>query len=263
MDRVTQYWTIAEKNARLVPLEGALLWNRLLWIGVAVALLTFTYFRFKFVYAIEGRLAAAKQAAIAEADFMPAALAGVTPRAIPEFSTALSIRALARLTRLGFTETVKNIYFAVIVLAGALFMIFAARTSGDIYGTPTYPVTYQMLDLVGGSFQLFILIIITFYSGELVWRERDARTHELVDALPLPNWTLFLSKLCGDPAFQGLYTPGAVAVHQGIIRAESDRLLAPVRARDHRPGAGQQQVHGIFCDGALLSDHGVHGPARI
>jgi ABC-type transport system involved in multi-copper enzyme maturation permease subunit len=196
MDRVTQYWTIAEKNARLVPLEGALLWNRLLWIGVAVALLTFTYFRFKFVYAIEGRLAAAKQAAIAEADFMPAALAGVTPRAIPEFSTALSIRALARLTRLGFTETVKNIYFAVIVLAGALFMIFAARTSGDIYGTPTYPVTYQMLDLVGGSFQLFILIIITFYSGELVWRERDARTHELVDALPLPNWTLFLSKLC-------------------------------------------------------------------
>jgi ABC-2 type transport system permease protein len=204
MDRVTQYWTIAEKNTRLVPLEGALLWNRLLWIGVAVALLAFTYFRFKFVYAIEGRRASAPRGlahavATADAEVSPGTIVDTiraTPYVTPQFSTALSIRALARLTRLGFTETVKNIYFAVIVLAGVLFMIFAARTSGDIYGTPTYPVTYQILDLVGGSFQLFILIIITFYSGELVWRERDARTHELVDTLPLPNWTLFLSKLC-------------------------------------------------------------------
>jgi len=196
MGRVTEYWTIAEKNTRLVTLEGALLWNRLLWIGFAVALLAFTYFKFKFVYALEGgRVKAAKQAAIPAADFAPATFSSAAPPARPEFSSALSTRALARLTRLGFTETVKNIYFAVIVLAGVLFMIFAARTTGDIYGTPTYPVTYQMLDLVGGTFQLFILIIITFYSGELVWRERDARTNELVDALPLPGWTLYLSKL--------------------------------------------------------------------
>ena len=40
-----------------------------------------------------------------------------------------------------------------------------------------------------------MLIIITFYSGELVWRERDARTHELVDALPLPTWVCVSAKL--------------------------------------------------------------------
>ena len=42
---------------------------------------------------------------------------------------------------------------------------------------------------------LFVLIIITFCSGELVWRERDARTDQLIDALPIPTWMPFISKL--------------------------------------------------------------------
>ena len=117
------------------------------------------------------------------------------PSVEPLFTTAGNVQALARLTWLGFTETVKNIYFAVIVLAGVLFMIAAARTTGDIFGTPTYPVTYEMVELLGGSFSLFVLIVITFYSGELVWRGRDSGTHELMDALPLPTWVPFLSKL--------------------------------------------------------------------
>ncbi len=189
MGRVTEYWTISEKNTRLVILEGALLWNRVLWMAAAAAILAFTYVRFKFVFALEGRRAPQKEVPESET----AALS--VPAVTRVFSTRAFTRALLRLTRLGFTETVKNVYFAVIVLAGVLFMIAASRNTGDIYGTPTYPVTYQMFELVGGSFGLFTLIIITFYSGELVWRERDARTNELIDALPLPNWVLFLSKL--------------------------------------------------------------------
>jgi ABC-type transport system involved in multi-copper enzyme maturation permease subunit len=194
LGRVTQYWTIAEKNTRLVPLEGALLWNRLLWMGVAAAIFLFAYARFKFIYALEWgqrfKAAAGLPPGEPSESFAPYAAqkgGGSLER--------LTLRALTRLTWLGFTETVKNIYFAVIVLAGILFMVVAARTTGDLYGTPTYPVTYQMCDLVGGSFMLFTIIIITFYSGELIWRDRDAGTNELVDSLPLPNWVLFLSKL--------------------------------------------------------------------
>ena len=40
---VTRYWTVAEKNARLLTLTGPLLWNRLLWLGVAVAILGFAF----------------------------------------------------------------------------------------------------------------------------------------------------------------------------------------------------------------------------
>ncbi len=189
LNRVTEYWTPAEKNARTVDLVGAILWNRLLWGGLAAGLMAFTYARFKFVYALEGR----RQKKDASDD-APAAAVVAVPSVEPLFTRGGNVKAFARLTWLGFTETVKNIYFAVIVLAGVLFMIAAARTTGDIFGTPTYPVTYEMVELLGGSFSLFVLIVITFYSGELVWRERDAGTHELMDALPLPTWVPFLSK---------------------------------------------------------------------
>ncbi|MEO8849811.1 MAG: M1 family aminopeptidase, partial [Casimicrobiaceae bacterium] len=62
-------------------------------------------------------------------------------------------------------------------------------------GTNTWPVTYQVLELVGGTFSVFMLVIITFYSGELVWRERDNRLDQIVDALPLPTWLPFSAKL--------------------------------------------------------------------
>jgi len=39
------------------------------------------------------------------------------------------------------------------------------------------------------------LIVAIYYSGELVWRDRDQRIHEIVDACPAPNWTMLLPKV--------------------------------------------------------------------
>src|ERR1019366_7526062 len=64
-----------------------------------------------------------------------------------------------------------------------------------IYGTSTYPVTYQILQIGGGIFQFFMIILIVFYAGILVWRERDAKVDELVGASPFAPWVSFASKL--------------------------------------------------------------------
>ncbi|HMD69825.1 MAG TPA: M1 family aminopeptidase [Bryobacteraceae bacterium] len=180
VDRVTQYWTIAEKNGRLLGLEGLLLWNRVLWLGVAAAVAAFTWWKFRMQHSTArgGRRKA-----------RPAAESARGLRARP------SLGPLARLAWLDFVETVKNVYFLVILLCGMLFLVLAARTTESIYGTPTYPVTHDMMMIAGGTFYLFVLILITFYAGELVWRERDARIHEITDSLPLGEWTRPLSKL--------------------------------------------------------------------
>ena len=99
------------------------------------------------------------------------------------------------MTWLYFRETVKNVYFVVIAFAGVLFMITTATTSGDIFGTTTWPVTYAMLDLLSDTFSLFIIVIITLYAGELVWRERDNRLDQIQDALPIPTWLPLIAKL--------------------------------------------------------------------
>jgi ABC-2 type transport system permease protein len=186
-ERLTEYWSVAEKNRDLVPLRGLLLANRALWLGMAAALLAVVLRVFRFQHHSEraGRRPAAEPPATGEGTRLPTmAPIGVAPLAL-----------LPRLTWLGFRETVKNVYFPVIVLAGVLFVIVAASVSGVVHGTRTYPLTYAMIELAGGGFGLVLLIVVTFYAGELVWRERDARADQIFDALPIPTWLPFAAKL--------------------------------------------------------------------
>src|SRR5204863_7381240 len=44
---VTRYWTQSEMNSRLIPLEGVVLLNRLIAIGIGVIALGFTLWRFR------------------------------------------------------------------------------------------------------------------------------------------------------------------------------------------------------------------------
>ena len=46
MNEMMSNWTLVEKNIRMFALEGPMLLNRLLWIGISVATLAFTYLRF-------------------------------------------------------------------------------------------------------------------------------------------------------------------------------------------------------------------------
>ena len=195
---LTEYWTIAERNTRLVPLEGVLLWNRSLWLGVALVVSAVLAWRFSFSSASETGPGRRRKLADAAADPSPAAPAAPTQAPSVHVRAATGIdawRLVPHRAWLEFRETTKNIYFAVLVFAGLLFLVFASTTVGDVFGTSTWPVTFQMTGLVSGSFAAFMLIIVAFYAGELVWRERDNRLDQISDALPTPTWLPLVSKL--------------------------------------------------------------------
>ena len=193
LSKLTEYWPIAERNGRLVPLAGYLLWNRLLWLAIALVVIGVTTWRFRFVQPSSGsrRVVPDADAAVDAEEAAEAALHA--PRTAP--AAVRARRLLPRMVWLNFRETVKNVYFAVIALAGILFCITVSTTSGSIFGTTTWPVTYQMLDIVSGTFAVFMLVIVTFYAGELAWREREARLDQIHDALPIPTWLPFVAKL--------------------------------------------------------------------
>ena len=44
-----------------------------------------------------------------------------------------------------------------------------------------------MESILSGSFGVFIVVIIAFYSGELVWSERDVKLNQIYDATPVPT----------------------------------------------------------------------------
>jgi hypothetical protein len=196
---VTEYWTIAERNKRLVPLEGVLLWNRLLWLGIAAAISGVCLWRFSFADAASAPASKRARKLVDPVDDVrpsdPPASALRRPPSSAAARPAPAWRLVPHRAWLEFRETTKNIYFGVLVFAGLLFLVFASTTVGDIYGTSTWPVTFQMMGLVSGSFAAFMLIIIAFYTGELVWRERDNRLDQISDALPTPTWLPLVSKL--------------------------------------------------------------------
>jgi ABC-2 type transport system permease protein len=191
IDRITQYWSPFQRNTQLIPLSGILLLNRLLWLGLGGIVLAITYATFSLSY--PSRRDGKPRVATEEDIAAPSARA--LPIAHPVFSSRASWRQFFSLTRIQFTETVKNVFFLVLLLAGGLFAILTANQITNPFSSHTYPVTYQMLEGATGGLFVFALAIITFYAGELVWRERDAGLNQIVDALPVQRWVLFSSKL--------------------------------------------------------------------
>jgi len=190
IDRITRYWTPFQRNTELIPLQGILLANRALWLGIGLLFLAIAYRKFAFAYPQE-KSKRRQEVEDKEATAAPEA----SPVAHPTFSTAASLRHLISLTRIQFKETTKNVFFAVLMLAGFLFSMLTAAGITDPQAIRTWPVTQQTLEFAGTSFTIFAFAIIVFYSGELVWRERDAQLNQVIDAFPLQRWVLFCSKL--------------------------------------------------------------------
>lgn len=192
IDLTQRYWTVAERNTQLLSWNTYMVQNRLLWGSVALLTLVACYFFFQFSFANKGASGSRPKAALGVVA-RPTSLK--LPVITPRFTPGLAWAQLGRLLRLEFFSTIRSVYFIGILGAGLLFLLISGLQVGKIYGTNTYPVTPVVVQLLVGTFALFQLIIITFYSGELVWRERDSNVNQIYDAMPMPSWVPFVAKL--------------------------------------------------------------------
>ena len=194
----TEYWSIAEQNARVLPLSSFVVQNRLLWLGVAFAILAFAYHRFSFSHGVTDRKKKRTLAdpALARATSSAGPLRVLDlPAVTQRFGAGAFVAQYLSVLRRSFWSVVSNVYFVAILIGGLLYLIPVSLVSGRLFGTNTWPVTHQMVETVGGSFNLFVFVIIAFYSGELVWAERDAHIEQIYDATPVANAATLLAKL--------------------------------------------------------------------
>lgn len=188
---VTRYWTATERNTLLPPLSGLLLYNRLIWVGVAVALFSFTYWRFSFSAKGHSNKAAGNavpenEEPIASPSLPVAAAAPANPSVWAVFST---------LTRFDMKFVFKSPAFFVLLALGVFNSFGAFVNVVDARGTDYFPVTREMIEALVGSFSIFPLIIAIYYAGELVWRDHDRRIHDIVDSTAAPNWAFMVPKV--------------------------------------------------------------------
>ncbi len=188
-DLATRYWTVAEKNSSFVTLSGNLLWNRLLWLAVSAAIFGVAYYGFSFS---RPRSRSSRPVRSETAVAMPAAL---QPVALQQPGPGLWLRQLASQVRLDFWAILKSTVFIVVMIAGVLNMLPALLFSAEEgFGLSSLPVTYQVIDIIRGTMYIFLLGVITFYAGVLVWREREANLNDVLDASPQPTSVIYPAK---------------------------------------------------------------------
>ena len=224
---VTKYWTASERNTLLPPFTGVLLANRLLWTALAGIVFAIAYrsFRFETRFARPADAAAAagqppkatrptraQKAARRHQDEL-AALGENNPAGVREMLAAAArkespvlpdippaTRATARaqlweLARVDMAYVFRSPAYYVLIAIGLLLAGTNLLFGGEIYGNPSWPVTRLMVEALGNGYSLLPIILAIFYAGELVWRDRDRRMHEIIDATAAPDWTHLVPKV--------------------------------------------------------------------
>jgi ABC-type transport system involved in multi-copper enzyme maturation permease subunit len=188
----TEYWTAAERNTRNPAFEGALLYNRLIWIAVGLGILALAYSLFRF--GVRGAKAkkSDKLARLAEQEPPSAPVAGPLPK--PRFDRATAWAQLVARTRFEMAQVFKSPAFFVLLFLGVGNSMGSLWFAGEFYGTEIRPVTRVMISVLVSAFSLIPIIIAIYYAGELVWRERDRKTAEIIDATAVPDWAFLLPK---------------------------------------------------------------------
>ncbi|MBK8425901.1 MAG: ABC transporter permease [Lewinellaceae bacterium] len=187
----TKYLTPAEQNTQLVPLTGNLLWNRLLWTGVGLLTILGVYFRFNIQRFVSE---ASRGKSGGKSDAVPAPARVALPLLKRHFSRRLDWSNLWSLGKLEFGNIIRDTYFISIML-GAVIFLFLDDWIGNLqYGVPDRPLTMNMLLFKTYNYSLFVFILLMFYVGETVHRDRATRFDNIGDALPVPNWVQLGSK---------------------------------------------------------------------
>ena len=193
--KVTRYWTAADRNSLIPPVGGVIGVNRLIWLAVSLAVLGLAVARFRLAERPQSRRAARHQAKrdrrLAAEPAHPVATTGPLPASHPERARWAQFAAQ---TRLELRQTLRSPAFFILLLLGLANSVPALIAGGDLFGTPIYPVTRALVGTLRGSFALIPIIVAIYYAGELVWRDRDRRVNEIVDATPLPDWAFVVPK---------------------------------------------------------------------
>ena len=203
-------WTTIEKNWRLVGLEGTVLQNRLVWLGVALAVLAITYLRFRFAHRTEStrggartrRARCARRRACASAS---RASAPVVRPARPARLRLRHARAPDARDRVDSFRDDREELGRARLLRGhpAAGGARACSTRWCASGIPLMPETAQVLEELTGPLSaelsrwVIVPLLFIFFAGELVWRERDARLDEITDATPVSDWVPFARQVPG------------------------------------------------------------------
>lgn len=198
IDGLIQYWTPVESNAMLLPIEGVMLYNRLLWTFIGGIVLVIGYYRFSFNVVKNGLFKKKASDTTHKGTKSSQENSAVKiPIFTVESGIIISLRQLLQSALFYFKSILKETSFWAIVLCAMVIIFVNSISLGTSFGVDSYPRTYLIVEELEELSLFFFLIILVFFSGELIWKERDAKVDLIYDSLPTNDFINLAGKFLG------------------------------------------------------------------
>jgi len=194
LSKMSEGWTIHDRNSRLIPVSGIMLLNKLFWIALGLSVLFFGYLKFKLIVLNE------KSGPDKQKQKVPTlgeSFNKSLPPVIPVYHVKSQFVQLL-LNALFHTMSIMRLTsFWAIILCCFIVILVNSLSLGASHGVDSYPTTYLIIEELQELSLYFFLIILVFYSGEIIWKEREAKLDEIHDASPQNAFVNLSSRFLG------------------------------------------------------------------
>ncbi|HEU0079887.1 MAG TPA: M1 family aminopeptidase, partial [Longimicrobiaceae bacterium] len=173
------------------------------------------------------------------------------PRVRKSFGFTIHARQALAIARSSFRMIARSPAGLFLLAAYPMMLVLVLVVESEHWGVPLLPRTGYLVTkhlaapiTYASDYRMIVPLLIVFFAGELVWRERDAGVSESVDATSVPDWVLFLGKLLG----LGL----VLAALMATMSAAGMLAQAIMGYHDFQPGVYLQLLFGLQLPEYLL-----------
>lgn len=186
----TQFWTPFQKNTESLAFSGYFMWNRILWLSLSLLVLITSYglFSFRKTPKRVKKVKATKNKNIKKRTYQAVQVS---------INSTSNIKAFISLLKIELKNVFRSLPFLGIMILWIVIVIteiYSRIVQGGEYNDSLYPVTNLLLERFNEPLFVLGIILIIFYSGEIVWRERNLKFNGLIDVTPTSNGAFYISK---------------------------------------------------------------------
>jgi len=193
---LTQHWTTFQKNNTFVSLSGFLLINRVIWILASIVILFMTFRKCSFRLA--NQTDSKRKAVLSQKVASTTSNESYVPITTKTIGLRYHLGVFGSKLKMDLNYMIKNLpflggmgFWAIIVVTE----IYTRINGGGFYGDYKYPTTDLLIWLISDPLPFMGLILIVYYSGMLMWRERKLQFASILEVTPTRNFVTMCSKV--------------------------------------------------------------------
>jgi hypothetical protein len=185
-----RFFTPAERNTEAPDLKGEFLTNRIIWVGISLAILALNLLAPRGIR----RPGFLKSKKVSKSPAAAALKQVSLPRVEPAPLYTSNWQQFSKRVRFETFGILRSVAFWIVVGLSLLNAGFALLNLGNMYGSSSHPLTRLAIDALLGSFTFVPIVVAVYYSAELIWRERGFRFNDIIEATPTPSWVFMGAK---------------------------------------------------------------------